>query len=40
MTHICVGNSGLGLQGLFSATNCLENILGRFTVMHPIKLQE
>ena len=40
MTHICIGNSGLGLQGLFSATNCVDNILGCFTVMLPIKLQE
>ena len=25
---------GLGLQGLYSATNCADNILGRFTIIH------
>ena len=40
MTHICVGNSGLGSEGLFSATDCVDNILGRFTLMLPVKLQE
>ena len=40
MTHTCVGNSGLSLQGLFSTTNGVDNILGCFTVMLPIKLQE
>ena len=24
---------GLGLQGLYSATNCADNILGRFTII-------
>ena len=24
---------GLGLQGLYSATNCTHNILGRFTII-------
>ena len=31
---------GLGLQGLYSATNCADNILGRFTIIRQIKLQE
>ena len=25
---------GLGLQGLYSATNCADNILGHFTIIH------
>ena len=33
MTHICVDNLGLGLQVLFSATNCVDNILERFTMI-------
>ena len=24
---------GLGLQGLYSVTNCADNILGRFTII-------
>ena len=28
----CLG-LGLGLQGLYSATNCADNILGRFTII-------
>ena len=24
---------GLGLQGLYSATNCADNIVGRFTII-------
>ena len=31
---------GLGLQGLYNATNCADNILGRFTIIRQIKLQE
>ena len=30
---------GLGLQGLYSATNCMDNIIGRFTMILRIKLQ-
>ena len=26
-------SKGLGLQGLYSATNCADNILGRFTII-------
>ena len=33
MTHICVDNLGLGLQGLYSATDCVDNILGPFTMI-------
>ena len=33
-------NFGLGLQGLYSTTNCADNILGRFTMLIQIKLQE
>ena len=40
MTHTCVGNLGLGLQGLYNATNCVDNILGRFTMILQIELQE
>ena len=39
MTHICVGNIGLGLQGLYSATNCVDNILGRFAMILPSLVQ-
>ena len=35
MTHICVINLGLGLQGLYSATNGVVNILRRFTMIPP-----
>ena len=31
---------GLGLQGLYSATNFAGNILGRFSMILQIKLQE
>ena len=31
---------GLGLDGLYSATNCADNILGRFTMILQIKLQD
>ena len=31
---------GLGLQDSYSATNCADNILGRFTIIRQIKLQE
>ena len=31
---------GVGLQGLYSATNCADNIQGRFTIIRQIKLQE
>ena len=30
----------LGLQGLNSATNCADNILGHFTTILQTKLQE
>ena len=33
MTHICVDNLGLGLQVLYSATDYVDNILGRFTMI-------
>ena len=33
MTHICVDNLGLGLQVLSSATDCVDNILGRYTMI-------
>ena len=33
MTHICVNNLGLSLQVLYSATDCVDNILGRFTMI-------
>ena len=33
MTHIWVDNLGLGLQVLYSATDCVDNILGRFTMI-------
>ena len=33
MTYICVDNLGLGLQVLYSATDCVDNILGRFTII-------
>ena len=33
MTHICVDNLGLGLQALYSATDCVDKILGRFTMI-------
>ena len=33
VTHICVDNLGLGLQVLYSATDCVDNILGRFTMI-------
>ena len=33
MTHICVDNLGLGLQVLYSVTGCVDNILGRFTMI-------
>ena len=29
----CTGPVGLGLQGLYSATNCADNILGCFTII-------
>ena len=31
--HICVDNLGSGLQVLYSATDCVDNILGRFTMI-------
>ena len=31
---------GFGLQGLYNATSCVDNILGRFTIIFKIKLQE
>ena len=37
--HICVGNIGLGLQGLYNATNCVDNILGSFTMILPSLVQ-
>ena len=30
---IGLGLQGLGLQGLYNATNCADNILGRFTII-------
>ena len=33
MTHICVDNLGLGLQVLNITTDCVDNILGRFTMI-------
>ena len=33
MTHTCVDKLGLGLQVLYSATDCVDNILGRFTMI-------
>ena len=30
----------LGLQALYSATNCVDNILGPFTIINQIKSQE
>ena len=39
MTHIYVGNLGLGLRGLYSATNCVDNILGRFITILPSLVQ-
>ena len=39
MRHICVDNLGLGLRGLYSATNCVDNILGRFTTILPSLVQ-
>ena len=33
VTHICVDNLGLDLQGLYSATDCVDDILGRFTMI-------
>ena len=33
MRHICVDNLSLGLQVLYSATDCVDNILGRFTMI-------
>ena len=40
--HLILEDLGLGLclQGLYSATNCADNILGRFTIIRQIKLQE
>ena len=32
-THLCVDNLGLGLQVLYSATDCVDNILGRLTMI-------
>ena len=29
----CYKRQGLGLQGLYSATNCADNILGRFIMI-------
>ena len=31
--HVGVDNLGLGLQVLYSATDCVDNILGRFTMI-------
>ena len=38
--YIIIMNLSLGLQGLYSATNCADNILGRFIMILQIKLQE
>ena len=40
MTKATMIYIGLGLQGLNIATNCVDNILGRFTTILQIKLQE
>ena len=37
---ICVGNLGLGLDGLYSTTICVDNILGHLTMILQIKLQQ
>ena len=31
--HISIRGLGLGLQDLYSVTNCADNILGRFTII-------